>query len=109
MKQLTIIEEFILLAVYQLKDDAYLISIRDYLRENAGIDLAMGSVFAPLDRLRREGLLNTINGEPSQKVGGRAIKYYKITKQGLKALENRKEVHDQMWQGIKMNQIRSAE
>ncbi len=105
MKPLTNMEESILLSVYHLKDNAYLISIRDYLKENAGISLAFGSVFAPLDRMRRNGLLNAVNGEPSQKVGGRAIKYYYLTEQGITALEERQKVLSNMWIGFDTNNV----
>jgi len=101
MKQLTNLEESILLSVYYLKDNAYLISIRDYLKENAGIKLAIGSVFSPLDRLRRNGLLEAISGEPSPKVGGRAIKYYRLTVRGIEALKERQEVINALWIGFK--------
>lgn len=106
MKQLTSIEEYILLSVYHLKDNAYLISIKDYLKEHAGIKLAIGSVFAPLDRLARKGLLRTVDGDPSPKVGGRAIKYYRITEEGLEALRMRQEVLNTMWTGFNTNEVR---
>ena len=105
MKQLTNLEESILLSVYHLKDNAYLISIRDYLKEKAGIRLAIGSVFAPLDRLSRKGLLRFVNGEPMAKVGGRAIKYYFLTDLGMEALEKRQEIIDAMWIGFKINKV----
>ena len=101
MKQLTNLEEYILLSVYHLKDNAYLVSIKDHLKEKAGISLAIGSVFAPLDRLRKNGLLRSVNGKPSAKVGGRAIKYYYLTNLGIHALERRQEVLDTMWVGFK--------
>ncbi|MFC1554702.1 PadR family transcriptional regulator [candidate division KSB1 bacterium] len=103
MKQLTTIEEYILLSVHHLHNNAYLISIRDYLNEKAGIDLAIGSVFAPLNRLHRNGLLTTVSGDPSPKVGGRAIKFYRLTDSGKEALRERQEVMDTMWLGFRIN------
>ena len=97
MKHLTSLEENILLSVHYLKDNAYLITIRDYLKEKAGIKLAIGSVFAPLDRLSRKGLLKTVTGKPSPKVGGRKIKYYLLTEKGINALKERQEVINKMW------------
>ncbi len=97
MKHLTSLEENILLSVYYLKDNAYLISIRNHLKEKAGIDLAIGSVFAPLDRLHRKGLLDTVSDKPSPKVGGRTIKYYLLTDKGIEALRERQKVISKMW------------
>ena len=102
MKKLTTLEEYILLSVYDLKENAYLISIRDYLRDKAGIDLAIGSVFAPLDRLTRKEYLRTENSAPSPKVGGRAIKYYHLTPTGMEALHTRRKVMDIMWKEFRV-------
>ena len=68
MKTLTFLEENILLTVYHLKDNAYLISIKNFLEKQTGMKLAVGSVFAPLNRLHKNGLLKIINGKPSPKV-----------------------------------------
>ncbi len=106
MKQLTILEEYILLSVYHLKENAYLISIKDNLNDLTELNLAIGSVFAPLDRLRRNGYLRTENGDPSPKVGGRAIKYYFLTDHGINALVGRQKVLNKMWIGFDMNKVK---
>ena len=100
MKELTTQEEYMLLAVYRLKDNAYLISIREYLESFTGKSMRIGSIFSPLDRMRRSGLLRTVTGEPSSKVGGRAIKYYFLTEEGLKSLSERRKLQEKMWTGF---------
>ena len=100
MKRLSIQEEYILLSVYQLQDNAYLITIQEHLKEKTGKDYAIGTIYVPLDRLWKMGYLETRIGKPSARVGGRAIKYYRITTRGIQVLAANKKVHDSMWLGF---------
>ena len=101
MKNLTLQEEYILLAVFHLGENAYLITLREHLREKTGKDYSIGSIYVPLDRLWKAGYLDTRIGKPSPKVGGRSIKYYHITEKGRKILADSKEIHDRMWLGYR--------
>ncbi|MCP4727810.1 MAG: PadR family transcriptional regulator [bacterium] len=100
MKSLTLQEQYILLSVYRLKNNAYLATVRDHILENTGKDLSIGTVYVPLDRLRKMGYLRTEVSGPSPKVGGRSIKYYFITDEGIKALHEMKKINDTMWTGF---------
>ena len=100
MKSLTLHEEYILLAVLQLGDNAYLITLREHLKEKTGKDYSIGSIYVPLDRLWKMGCLDTRIGKPSPKVGGRSIKYYRITEKGKGILAENKKIHDRMWLGF---------
>ena len=100
MKYLTRKEELILLAVFRLKEDAYLVSIRKYLNKNTDRKWSVGNVYVPLDRMEKAGYLESYIGEPTVKRGGKAIKYYRLTKVGVAALEEIKKVNDVMWQGL---------
>jgi DNA-binding PadR family transcriptional regulator len=100
MKSLTRQEVLILLSIFQLKDEAYLVSIRKKLKEITGKDWSMGAVYVPLDRLRRLGYLDTRIGKPQAKLGRKNIKYYHLTGQTIKALAEIKEVNEQAWLGF---------
>lgn len=100
MKYLTRKEELILLAIFRLKEDAYLVSIRKYLNKNTDRKWSVGNVYVPLDRMEKAGYLESYIGEPTVKRGGKAIKYYKLAKVGMAALEEIKKVNDVMWQGL---------
>jgi DNA-binding PadR family transcriptional regulator len=100
MKELTLQEQHILLAVFHMKDDAYLLSIRDYILETTGKDLAIGTVYVPLERLRRLGYLNVHVAKPTSKVGGRSTKYYRLTESGHQALTESKRRLDRLWKGF---------
>ena len=97
MKALTRLEEHILLSVFHLKENAYLITIREFIKENTGKELSIGTIYVPLERLRRAGYVSTRIAKPAPKVGGRSVKYYRLTKEGFACLKSMKKVHDRMW------------
>ena len=101
MKYLTRQEELVLLSVFRLKHNAYLISIQDHLNHFTGKDWSISSVYIPLSRLEKRGYLKTIIGEATEKRGGKAIKYYQMTKNGRKALAEIEAVNETMWRGVK--------
>lgn len=100
MKELTLQEQYILLSINQLKEAAYLLNIRDHIKQITGKEFALGTIYVPLERLRRLGYLNTRIEKPAPKVGGRSIKYYGLTKAGISALSHMKSIHDQLWLGF---------
>ena len=101
MKYLTRQEELVLLSVFRLKDNAYLISIQDHLNNFTGKDWSISSVYIPLSRLEKKGYLKTTIGDVTEKRGGKAIKYYQATKIGLKALAELEAINETMWRGVK--------
>lgn len=101
MKFLTRQEELVLLAVFRLKDNAYLISIQDHLNHFTGKDWSISSVYIPLSRLEKRNYLKTRIGRVTEKRGGKAIKYYQVTKIGIKALAELEAVSENMWSGVK--------
>jgi len=102
MKTLTRIEEQILLAIYHLNDQAYLVTIREKLKEITGKYLDVGTINKPLKRLQSEGYLETFFGDPTPVRGGKAIKYYSLTDTAYTALEKVKALHDKMWTNVSL-------
>jgi PadR family transcriptional regulator PadR len=97
MKNLTRKEELILLSIINLKKNAYLIAIVDHLSEITGKKVSLTSVHIPLSRLEKSEMIDAEFGEASAVRGGRRKKIYKMTKQGLEALEEYKRVSDILW------------
>jgi len=91
-------EEQILMAVHNLQEDAYLVSITDYLAEVTGKNLALPSVHGPLDRLQRLGMLESKFSEATAVRGGRRKKIYRITKSGYEILNSFHRLSNQLWQ-----------
>ena len=97
MKYITRQEEFVLLTVNQLRGNAYLVEIQKQLNKLTRKSWSVSSVYVPLEKLERSGYLKTNIGEPTAKRGGRAIKFYRLTKEGHLALTEVKEAHDAVW------------
>jgi PadR family transcriptional regulator PadR len=93
-------EELILLAVHKLGDSASLVRVREILNVSTGHEWTVGNVYVPLDRMKKLGYLDARVGEPTARRGGKAVKYYVLTRQGKLALAELKRVHDTMWNGV---------
>lgn len=100
MNFLTRKEELILLAVLQLSDEASLVFIREYLAKSTGKRWSVGNVYVPLNKMDRLGYLETHIGAPTAQRGGKAVKFYRLSRKGLDALTEIKKVHDRMWAGL---------
>lgn len=97
MKFLTKQEELFLLTIFRLNDPAYLVNIREHLLDNTGKDWAFGSLYVTLDKLEKKNYVSTYSGTASKTRGGKAVKYYKITDEGMAALSQTKKLQDRMW------------
>jgi len=93
-------QEMILLAVFKLGESASLVKVREILNISTGRDWSMGNVYVPLDRMTRMGYLETRVGEPTARRGGKAVKYYSLSREGREALAELKKVHDALWEGL---------
>ena len=93
-------QEMILLAVFKLGESASLVKVREILNISTGRDWSVGNVYVPLDRLARMGYLETRVGEPTSRRGGKAVKYYSLSREGREALAELKKVHDAFWKGL---------
>ena len=100
MKYLTRKEELILLAIFRLEDRASLVKIREHLTITTGHEWTVGNVYVPLDRMSKLGYLESRIGDPTAQRGGKAVKFYRLSKKGEEALFELREVHDRMWAGI---------
>ncbi|MFC1565152.1 PadR family transcriptional regulator [candidate division KSB1 bacterium] len=100
MKILSKPEELLLLAICNLRDNAYGVEILNFLTDKTGNEWSIGSIYVPLDRLARMGLVDTYQGEPTAKRGGRSKRFYKITWNGIEALKQSRELNEDMWSGI---------
>lgn len=97
LKTLTKLEEFVLLAILNLKENAYLVTIQEYLEKQAANSLSFGTLHVLLRRLEHAELIKHYVGEATAKRGGKAIKFYEITKVGVAALKEIEKVNSAMW------------
>lgn len=105
MKVFTKNEEQIMLAIFHLGEEAYLIPIREEIKKYTGKYYSVGTIYAPLNRLHVYGYLEACVKKPDSPGSGKPIKYYRLTKKGYRALAQIKQQNELMWRGIKMPKI----
>jgi DNA-binding PadR family transcriptional regulator len=82
------LEAAVLYSTYHCGDDAYGVSISDTIKERTGDDVAMGAIYATLDRLERKELVRSWWSEPGPGRGGRRKRLFEITGAGKTALRD---------------------
>ena len=100
MKILTKPEELLLLAICNLRENAYGVEILKYLSGKTGSDWSIGSVYIPLDRLARLGYIESYQGKPEARRGGKSKRFFRITDAGFTILRNSLKVQSELVRGI---------
>jgi PadR family transcriptional regulator PadR len=93
-------ELMILLAMINLGDEAYGVPISRELEAQRGRDVSVGSVYAALDRLENKGLVASSLGDPTPGRGGKAKRYFRVTKEGLRQVHETRRVLSKLWQAL---------
>ena len=84
----------------RLGDDDYGVPISKELLILAGREVALGSIYAALDRLEQKGFVTSLLGAPTPERGGRAKRYFRVTPPGLRALRMTRTALINLWSGI---------
>lgn len=93
-------ELMLLLAVIHLGDEAYGVPISRQLEHHRGRGVSVGSVYAALERLEGKGLVVSTLGDPTPERGGKAKRYFRVTREGLRQVRETKQVLTRIWQEI---------
>jgi len=93
-------ELMLLLAVIHLGDEAYGVTIMQQLEAYRGRGVAVGSVYAALERLENKNLVESSLGDPTPERGGKAKRYFRITKEGLNQVHETRRVLTRLWKNI---------
>jgi len=93
-------ELMVLLTVIRLDEDAYGVPISREIEQRSGREVALGSVYAALERLEEKGLVTSRLGDPSAERGGRAKRYFRITAQGLREIQETRNALTSLWRGL---------
>lgn len=97
-------EHMLMLALIQLKDQAYGAKIRQLLDSEISRSVAIGAIYSTLERLEKKGMVSSRLGESTPERGGRAKRYFSVTAEGEAALKRAKDAMDTLWQGISIRQ-----
>ena len=93
-------EQMVLLAVLQVRDEAYGVTVHEELERRTNRKVARGAIYMTLDRLEKKGLLKSWTTAPTTERGGRAKRCYTVTKPALEALRASRRALASLWQGL---------
>ena len=95
-------EEQVLLAVLRTGrtpdgSGAYGMAVRRELEAVTGREVAIGAVYATLDRLEAKGLVASERGEAA---AGGSRRLFAVTPRGARALADSREMRERLWLGV---------
>ena len=94
------LELMVLLALLRVRKGAYGVPISREIAEQTGREIAIGSVYAALERLERKEFVSSALGEPSPERGGRAKRYFQITGKGVREVRDAQRMLTNMWRNL---------
>jgi len=97
-------EEEVLLAVLRTGVEAYGMSVRREIEEVTGRALAVGAVYATLDRLESKGLASSRRAEKE----GVSRRLFEVTRAGARALESSRVIRERLWRGVRLDRLLAA-
>ena len=97
-------ELVVLLALARLDEPASGMPIYDEICNTTGRDVSVHSVYVTLSRMEKKGYVATCSGAPSAagELGGRVRKCYELLPAGISALQQSRELYDNLWAGIRL-------
>jgi DNA-binding PadR family transcriptional regulator len=100
MRILSRAEELIMVSLWRLGGEAYTVPILEEVQKHAAKDWTLSAIYIPLGRLERKGYVESYLGEPTSERGGKRKRYYRVTKEGFKALKAVREIQNSLWNGL---------
>ena len=94
-------EEQVMLAVLRAGGDAFGMAVRREIETVTGRDIAVGAVYATLDRLEAKRLVTSKRAAP----GGVSRRLFSVTRAGAQALEESRAMRDELWRGVNLRPL----
>lgn len=109
MEDLTKFEEIVLIAIWQLEDDAYGYNIRKHMRDIFKKEFTFGNLYSVLNQLDRKGYVLKSRGESTERRRGKPKIYYTISEEGLIALNESRNTYNLIWKGMTRKALKLQE
>ncbi len=93
---LGVFEEQVVVAVLRTGDEAYGMHVRREIERVTDRDVAIGAVYATLDRLEAKGLLLSTR----VRADGPSRRHVAVTPVGARALADTRAMRERLWQGV---------
>jgi PadR family transcriptional regulator, regulatory protein PadR len=90
-------EEQVLLSILRTGDEAFGMNVRREIEDTTGRDVAIGAVYATLDRLEAKRLVRSFRSTGDD---GRERRTFAVARPGLLALAESKAMRERLWRGI---------
>jgi PadR family transcriptional regulator PadR len=94
------LEEIVLLAVARCEPDAYGMRIRQEIEAQTERQVAIGAVYASLERLEDKGYIKPARPPADAGRDPRARKFFTVTSAGARAAEDTAALRDRLWRGL---------
>lgn len=93
-------EHMLLLAVLRKGDDAFAVEVREELAERTGRSVSRGAFYTTLDRLHSKGYIEWTTRPVQEGRGGRPVRHFEVTADGLEQLQRSHAALTSLWQGL---------
>jgi DNA-binding PadR family transcriptional regulator len=93
-------EQITLLAILRLEENAYGVTIREEIASCTGRQPCPGALYTTLDRMEVKGMVRSWFGDATPQRGGRAKRYFAVTKMGRAALIDAQRAYQSLLNGL---------
>lgn len=93
-------EQVVLLAILRLGNDAYGVTIRSEITVCTGREPGPGALYTTLDRMEQKGVVRSWLGDATPQRGGRAKRFFALTKTGRAALVSAQRAYRSLLDGL---------
>ena len=100
-------EHIVLLAVLRLNDQAYGVTVRREIEARTKREVSIGAIYATLDRLEAKGYVQSRAGDPTPERGGRSKRFFRVTAQGVSAINRTHRALKRLTEGLELVGSRS--
>jgi len=100
-------EHIVLLAVLRLDDQAYGVTVRREIEERTKREVSIGAIYATLDRLEAKSYVQSRAGDPTPERGGRSKRFFRVTAQGVSAVNRTHRALQRLTEGLDLVRSRS--
>jgi DNA-binding PadR family transcriptional regulator len=97
---LTEFELMILLAILRVGEGAYGVPIAREIESTARRRVMLGAIYTGLDRLEQKGLVASTLGDPTPERGGKAKRFFTVTRLGLRSAEDARRAFTALWSDV---------
>jgi PadR family transcriptional regulator PadR len=96
------LEEIVLLAVARCEPESYGMRIRQEIEDQSGRSVAIGAVYAVLERLEEKAYIRPMTPPAAGQRDPRARRFFAVTAAGARAARETAALRDRLWNGLRL-------